>query len=242
MVQDMKAYEVVLHHIEEAILDGSLAVGEMLPAERELATQLGVSRSATREAIHALVAQGVLTSSVGPHGGTRVSAMRKEALLRVLRLQVALAEFPVVDVSEVRIALERSAVIAACRDVDDATLADIRAALDAMRGAEDPTSFNDFDTRFHVLVAAAGHNELATDLTIAIRESLRRPILGAEKEMDDWPGFRRAALAQHERIYSALADRDATAAADSMEEHIRATYAILPPRELAADASARPAK
>ena len=228
MADVTRAYEVVLHHIEEAILGGSLGVGELLPAERDLAAQLGVSRSAVREAIHALVAQGVLTSSVGPRGGTRVAAMRAEALMRVLRLQVALADFPVSDVSEVRIALERTTIAAACRDLDAETLAPIRQTLDAMAVAEDPDEFNELDTRFHVQVASAGRNELATDLTIAIRESLRRPILGAEEDMDDWPEFRRAAMDQHERIFAALAARDAAAAADAMETHIRASYSILP--------------
>lgn len=227
MADGDRAYEVVLHHIEEAIFDGTLEVGQQLPPERDLAAQLGVSRAAVREAIHALVAQGVLTSTVGPRGGTRVAAMRTEALKKVLRLQVALADFPVEDVSEVRIALERATILAACRDITPAGLAEVRALLDAMASTEDPDEFNALDTRFHVEIASAGHNALATDMTIAIRESLRRPILGAEKRMADWPGFRDAAVAQHEEVYAALADRDVDRATAAMETHIRATYAIL---------------
>ncbi|SDB86534.1 DNA-binding transcriptional regulator, FadR family [Raineyella antarctica] len=228
MADGTKAYQVVLEHIEEAILGGTLLVGQLLPPERDLAAQLGVSRAAVREAIHALVAQGVLTSSVGPRGGTRVAAMQAEALKRVLRLQVALADFPVSDVSEVRIALERTTIAAACRDIAPEVLAQIREVLDLMSAAEDPDEFNALDTRFHVLIATAGHNELATDMTIAIRESLRRPILGAEKVMDGWPAFRGSAMDQHERIYAALAAGDAQEAAAAMEAHIRASYSILP--------------
>lgn len=108
----MKAYEVVLRHVEEAILAGQLSVGDLLPPERELAQQLGVSRSATREAIRALEAQGVLTSSVGagPGSGTRVTDQQSKALTKLLRLQVALANFPVGDVVELRVALERVSV------------------------------------------------------------------------------------------------------------------------------------
>ena len=228
MPEGTKAYEVVLRSIEEAILGGTLVVGQQLPSERDLAIQLGVGRSSVREAIHALVAQGVLTSSVGPHGGTRVAAMRAEALMRVLRLQVALADFPVADVTEGRIALDRTTLAAACRDVGPAVLAAIRAVLDSMATAEDPDAFNALDTRFHVLIATAGRNALATDMTIAIRESLRRPILGAEKQMAGWLSFRRAAMEEHEEIYAALEAGDAERAADAMESHIRASYAILP--------------
>ena len=53
----LKAYEVVLRHVEEAIPRRSASVGD-LPPEQGLAQQLGVSRSATREAIRALEAQG----------------------------------------------------------------------------------------------------------------------------------------------------------------------------------------
>lgn len=223
-----RAYEVVLSHIEEAILAGELVVGQQLPPERDLATQLGVSRAAVREAIHALVAQGVLTASVGPRGGTRVAALRTEALKKVLRLQVALADFPVEDVTEVRIALERTTIAAACRDITDEELKGLREALDQMATVDDPDDFNDLDTSFHVAIAHTGHNTLATDMTIAIRESLRRPIVTAEKQMADWPAFRHQTLADHEAVYEALAARDPRRAAEAMETHIRAAYAILP--------------
>ncbi|QGF24346.1 FadR/GntR family transcriptional regulator [Raineyella fluvialis] len=228
VTEGSRAYEVVLNHIEEAILGGSLVIGQQLPPERDLATQLGVSRAAVREAIHALVAQGVLSASVGPRGGTRVAAFRTEALKKVLRLQVALADFPVEDVTEVRIALERTTIAAACRDITEEHLEELRDILDEMAVAQDPDTFNDLDTRFHVAIANTGRNTLATDMTIAIRESLRRPIVTAEKNMRDWPAFRRATMADHQEVYEALLARDQKRAATAMESHIRAAYAILP--------------
>lgn len=222
-----RAYEVVLDHIEDAILDGSLTVGQLLPPERDLAVDLGVSRSAVREAIHALVAQGVLSSSVGPHGGTRVAAMRAQALTKFLRLQMALAEFPIHDITEVRVALERTAVMAACRDISAETLDDIREVLETMRMMPDIKRFNQLDAQFHILVAHAGANELATDMTVAIRESVRQPILRAEDTLEDWETFRRRLMEQHDAIYRALENRDPQAGAAAMEEHIRDSYDTL---------------
>ena len=63
-----RAYEVVLRWVDERILSGDLAVGDHLPAERELARQLEVGRSAVREAMRTLQAQGVVRSFVGHHG------------------------------------------------------------------------------------------------------------------------------------------------------------------------------
>ena len=51
-----RAYEVVLAAVEEQIIGGRLRAGDRLPAERELATQLGVSRASVREAVRALEA------------------------------------------------------------------------------------------------------------------------------------------------------------------------------------------
>ena len=86
---------MVLHHIEEELLAGRYRVGSTLPAERDFATQLAVSRAAVREAIRALEAQGVLDPSVGagPRSGTRVTS-RHTALSRLVKLHVALGKYP----------------------------------------------------------------------------------------------------------------------------------------------------
>lgn len=107
-----RAYELVVARIEEQILSGTLGVGDRLPAERDLASMLGVSRAAVREAIRSLEAQGVLASAVGAgrDAGTTVSALPSEALTRFLRLHVALANFPMNDVVDARVMLERGSV------------------------------------------------------------------------------------------------------------------------------------
>lgn len=226
----MKAYEVVLRHVEKAILQGRLAVGDVLPPERDLAQQLGVSRSATREAIRALEAQGVLTSGVGtgPEAGTRVTDQQSRALTTLLRLHVALAEFPVEDVVELRIALERGSVSLAARRASAPTLRRLRALLEAMAapivGLE---AFNELDTEFHILIAQAADNRLITDMTAAVRESMRQPILRASRQMPDWESFRADLQRHHEGIYQAVAAHDASRAADLVEAHIRVAYSVL---------------
>lgn len=59
-VSRSRAYELVVERVEEQILTGALRVGDRLPAERDLAARLGVSRAAVREAIRTLEAQGVV--------------------------------------------------------------------------------------------------------------------------------------------------------------------------------------
>ena len=77
----MRAYELVINQIESQILAGALKVGDQLPAERDLAAKLGVSRAAVREAMRAMEAQGVVRSGVGvgPDSGTFLTS-RSETL------------------------------------------------------------------------------------------------------------------------------------------------------------------
>lgn len=225
-----RAFETVLHHIESLILEGQLRVGDRLPAERELAQQLQVSRPAIREAIRTLEAQGVLASRVGSGAlsGTRVISERSEALGRLLRLQVALSQFPLDEVVVTRIALERSTALLAVERLDDEDLEALSSMLDDMDRVHDPESFNEVDTDFHIRIATAAGNTLVSDLTRGVRTSLRTPILQAEQQMDEWPEFRESLCGQHRGILEALLARDGALAADRIEEHIRHAYRMLP--------------
>lgn len=226
-----RAFETVLQHIESQILDGHLSVGDRLPAERDLALQLSVSRPAVREAIRTLEAQGVLASRVGSgaRSGTHVISDRSQALGRLLRLQVALSQFPLDEVVVARIALERSsAQLAASPDADGPQLDEMESLLEAMEQTQNLDDFNSLDSRFHIAIARAGNNTLVGDLTQAVRESLRGPIMRAERSLDDWMGFRSQLCAEHQAIAEAIQAGDAPAAADRVEAHIRNAYAILP--------------
>jgi GntR family transcriptional repressor for pyruvate dehydrogenase complex len=232
-----KTYELVIDQIERQILAGRLLVGDRLPAERDLAAMLGVSRSAVREAIRVLQAQGVLRSVVGngPESGTVVSGSSADALTRLLRVQVALTNFPVQHVVEARVMLERWSVRLASAGAsaeDLATMADLLVEMD------DPTvdraRFNDLDTAFHVAVAEAGGNRLVADLTSAVREALRYPLLVAFEDIVEWEVVVKGLRAEHHAIYAHIAAGEGAGAADAVEVHIRNFFgqmqALLPPR------------
>lgn len=223
-VSRVRAHELVIQAIEDRIMSGTLSVGDPLPPERELSARLQVSRAGVREAVRVLEGQGVLRARVGAgsEAGTFVAALPDAALTRFLRLHVALANYPVADVIDARVVLERSSASLAARNVDDEGLAAIRVALE--RGAE-PTltreDFNDADTALHVAIAEAGGNRLVASMTIAIRESLSARILEALRAHADWVSLATMLRAQHEELYAAIERRDADAAAELAERHIR---------------------
>lgn len=230
-VERSRAYELVVDRIEEQILDGALRVGDRLPAERDLAPMLGVSRAAVREAIRSLEAQGVLSSAVGAGqvGGTVVAAMPSLALTRLLRLHVALANFPMNDVVEARVMLERFSAGLAAERASAEHLKAIEVPLDEMDDVSiDQETFNQLDTQFHVAVAEAGGNRLVADMTIAIRDSMHAPILRAYAEVADWQNMAGRLRSQHRAVFEAIREHDSQRASDLLEEHIRSAYRSLP--------------
>lgn len=222
-----KAHQVALEHIETALLEHRWPVGAQLPPERQLAQQLGVSRGAVREAIRVLQAQGILESHPGPGRGTRITAGQTHALGRLFRLHVAIASTSVEDLTEARIALERSAAALAARHISQEELAEQEDLLEQMDQAGSVAGFNALDSDFHVAIALAARTPFIGDLCSAIREALREPLLRASEELEDWPRFRAALSAQHRRLHAAIAGGEAELAAGLAEEHIRFAWVAL---------------
>lgn len=214
-------YVLALAHLQEQVLSGAISVGDRLPGERELAADLGVSRGAVREAIRAMQAYGVLESHPGPGRGTRVIAMQSKALGRLFSLHLATASQSQADLTETRIALERataSLAASASTPEDHKRLQDIIEAMDA---THELAPYNDLDTDFHQCIAQISGNPLLRDLTVAIREALRRPILQASLGVGRWADVRTMLCAQHRAIFDAIRIGDGAYAANLVEAHIR---------------------
>jgi len=225
--EGLHAYQVVLRHIEAGILAGTFHPGEQLPPERDLAAQLGVGRSAVREAMRVLQTQGLISSSTGPGRGTRIAPAQGSALARIFQLHFALSDTGSGDLTETRVALERSSAALAAQRATPASLRRLGAVVEGMAAAEAVDDFNELDTEFHVLIARAGQNQLIADLTVAVRQAVREAIRDASDSLADWPRFRVQLLREHREILDAITAGDASAAASRMEAHIRGAYAIL---------------
>ena len=78
-LQVPRVSDAVATTLEQRILEGSLKPGDRLPAERELAAELGVSRPSLREAIQKLASKGLLRSQQG--GGTYVTGALQAGFL-----------------------------------------------------------------------------------------------------------------------------------------------------------------
>src|SRR4051812_29624075 len=75
-----RAYQEIAASIREMVVSGALKAGEKLPAERDLAEQLGVGRNVTREALRALEAGGLIEMRRGKWGGAFVRSAGGDAV------------------------------------------------------------------------------------------------------------------------------------------------------------------
>jgi GntR family transcriptional regulator, transcriptional repressor for pyruvate dehydrogenase complex len=226
-VRRVRTHEQVLAQIERKILDGELRVGERLPSERELAEALGVSRASIREALRALEVMGIIESHIGsgPESGSFVSGRSNEALGNLLRLHMALSQISLADLVDIRSQLEQvNARRAAARRTED-DLRHMEALIHSMRAASlRYEEFNELDTEFHVTVARASKNALATDLMQALRDAVKHKMTAVFADLADWRAEAGKLIAEHEKIVHALRQHDPEAAAAAIGEHIEGFY------------------
>lgn len=157
----------VREHVVALILAGDLAPGAALPAERELATQLGVSRPLVREAIRTLEAVNILESRRG--AGTYVTALTPELLLAPLGYAFRLVRGSYLDLFQVRRFLEPAAAGEAAIAVDEECLAEMDKLLVAL---DDSTqeSFPEHDLAFHEWIVRQTGNPLLLSVIRGIRD------------------------------------------------------------------------
>ena len=77
-------------HFEQQILSGTLAPGDLLPSERSLSVELGVSRSVVREALGRLASMGLVRSQHG--SGTRVEVPSGQQVTAAYQRLLSLSE------------------------------------------------------------------------------------------------------------------------------------------------------
>jgi GntR family transcriptional regulator, transcriptional repressor for pyruvate dehydrogenase complex len=207
----------VVSHVRGLIERRELRPGDRLPAERDLATQIGVSRPTVRAGLRALAAMGVVQSRHG--SGTYIPDGPPSLGSESLRFQAALHGFTREEMYEARRLLEVGAAgLAAERATPEqvATLAEEVTNLYA--SLSDPVAFLVHDIEFHRSVAASSGNPIVAsivEMVSALYYEQRRETATMASERD-----LRDAADMHRRIYQAIRARDAEAARLSMHDHL----------------------
>lgn len=214
-------FEETLEQVLQLLRLGLVPPGGRLPAERELAQHLGVSRVTLREVLKVLQDQGMVESRRGRYGGTFVLP-RANAADGSDELRRRVAAVDLEDTLRFREVLETGAAGLCADGLPAEGEGRLRAALEATQGAR-LEDYRRQDTLLHLTLAElSGSTSLAAGYA-AVRASLNElldciPLLVRNLEHSQQ---------QHAAVVEAVLDRDAEAAREMMREHCGGTAALL---------------
>ena len=216
-VQAVTTFEETVERLGTAIRLGLLGPGAQLPPERELADQLGISRSTLRQALTALTQSGHLVAVRGRSGGWFVA----DPLPRPEAEPVELAAWR--ELLDYRVAVELGVVVLAAERASAGDLARLGRHVESMHEVGDFAVFRQADVFFHLgLAEAAGSSRLVAAMT---------EVQGAMSELIGHiahpPEVLERSNAQHAKLVALLAQGDAGRAARLMREHLHGTESVL---------------
>ncbi|MER5177264.1 FadR/GntR family transcriptional regulator [Streptomyces sp. NPDC002896] len=205
-------HQRVVDELGLRIVGGAWEPGQPLPVEDVLATEIGVSRGALREAVKALVAKGML--DVRPRTGTRVLPPEHWNHLDrdVLRWQQAGDSAALLrDTGELRRIVEPEAARLAAGRADPGdiqALYDALAAMEAAAARPGRSGYVEADTAFHRALLDASGNRLLGSLGRAIDIALEHSFAVSTQT----PGAVEASLPAHRAVVEAVEGGDPAAA------------------------------
>lgn len=206
----------VADHLRRLIHSGDLSPGDRLPAERELASELGTARVSVREAIKNLQRAGYLTVRRGGQGGTFVGALDQpySAWLELMRKRGGELD----AILDLRVAVEGHAAYLAALRRSKADISMLRDALTSLAESRTRGSFRLADSQFHVGVTSAARSSRIAETAIAARGDFFLPtdtLIFHEQIEVSFNG--------HAAVLAAIEARDANAAQEAMTDHIEDT-------------------
>jgi GntR family transcriptional repressor for pyruvate dehydrogenase complex len=211
----------VSRQIEKLILRGILRPGERLPAERDLAEKLGVSRPSVREAVTDLQDKGLLTTRAG--AGIYVADVLGSALSDALIRLFADHDEAVFDYISFRRDLEGLAAQRAAQFASDTDLQVIQALMDKMEAAHRKTNPADearIDAEFHMAIIEASHNVIMLHMMRSMFQLMREGVFYNRMVMFKRRTTRDTLLGQHRVINAALQAREPDGARKAVEAHL----------------------
>jgi len=211
--------EKVATQLRDVIGKGIFRAGDRLPAERELAEQMGVSRPSVREAIQILSAQGILETVHG--GGSIVKNFTDQEIRKPIEIFLEDDKTRVLELAEVRALMEAWAARKAAENRSPRELERIRSHLTEMEKdfTEGQIRF-EVDFRFHTEIAAATHNTIFLHLIDTIYQLIQYSIKVYREQVFVGRGDQQKILEHHRGIFQAIEKGDPDLAELAMSTHL----------------------
>lgn len=216
-----KLSSVIVTQIELMILRAILRPGERLPAERDLAEKLGVSRPSLREALAELQERGLLVSR--PNSGVYVADVLGTAFAPALVRLFSTHSEAIFDYIDFRIDLEGMAASRAARlgsALDHELIHTVFEQMVAAHDKRDPTDEAELDVQFHISILEASHNIVLLHMMRSMYDLIREGVFHNREFLYRNRASRELLLDQHRAIHDAILARDPDAAQAAVARHM----------------------
>jgi GntR family transcriptional repressor for pyruvate dehydrogenase complex len=224
-----KASGLLAGRLRDLIIQGQFSSGDLLPPERYLVVESGLSRGSVREALKILETEGLVEIRPGRSGGAKVTLPKRGDLVRSTELFVRANGVDLQALLDCRVAIEPMLARLAAQNRSDEELAVIRDLhVQFQESVDDIQRYRSINFQWHLAIARASRNEPLT----ALMEAISTPVLEATGyENVTTPKTRNAAVKIHGEIGRAIERQDGEAAAKAMLDHLSAYTAIMRSRQ-----------
>ena len=220
-----KRKEDVTHKLlgtfKRLISEGTLAPGQRLPAEREMASNLNVSRGSLRQALKMMEVMGVLSQRVGD--GTYLNSAAPAILAEPMEFLVLLHGISFDELMDARTIVEPELAARAAEHATPETIARLRESLTRMQAADrKQAEFVKEDLRFHLTIFEMSGNRVC-QLMFSIVHQLMHNLMEITSRMVDLDHT----VKLHRRIFHAIRRGDPAEARARMFEHLSDAAGLL---------------
>ena len=221
-VAPQRLYQQIAEQLRMLITAGEFLPGSRLPAERDLAKQLGVSRPSVREALIALEVEGW----VEVRTGSGVYVLDRSGTSTKRDTPIALNEWGPLELIRARRVIEGEIAAIAAAQARRKDIAAIRVALAAMvRDADAGTMPLDGDRAFHSAIVQSTGNMVLIETVHSFWDARKGPLFERLGDYFETEASWRAAIAEHTSIVDAIAAHDAEGARAAMHAHMDKAHA-----------------
>ena len=216
-VEPQRLYRQIADQLRTLIQSGEFVAGSRLPAERDLAKQLSVSRPSVREALIALEVEGW----VEVRTGSGVYVLDRAQHTQSAEKTIATTEWGPLELIRARRVVEGEMAAIAALQAKRKHLDAMRQALaDMARDASAGVLPLDSDRAFHSAIVESTGNVVLVETVHSFWDSRRGPLFtrlgGYFETVQSW----RSAIAEHTTILDAIAAHDGPAARAAMHTHM----------------------
>lgn len=216
-VENLSRTRQVVEKFRKAISSGVLKVGDKLPPERELCAQMGVSRSALREAIRILDAYGVLKSTQGD--GTYVTDQFAENVFEFLGFGGNLNSHNLKHLLQTRLILESGVLEQSIETANSKTIERLESLVKKLEEETDAKQLGYWDAQFHETIIELSANPIL----ISFYKMIFKMLLQGTSQVIALPNARKIAIGDHKLILQSIKKRDKKRCKQLIIKHLNHT-------------------